>query len=354
MTTQGYGNSNLKEPFQEKTMPSIVLSKKLGQWIAALYQHAQMLPVAEFKPWCFSALNEVIEFDSGLWATRSDVMRLNVDHWVEDTFVHNQPAEFMANYAAIAARSQTTDNLNQHLMANPERFMSLWQSCPKQQWLESQFYLEHCQQFKVENAISAITMSSEHSVIGHVFSFYRAQRDNDFCDDDILLANFALPHLVEAFRINVLSSFGHSTSARGAVRAVVDRFGEIIEAEEGFYHLMKDKDLLQGSRLTIAQLAQITASEQLNLQGLVLTVSFSDGVLYLEACEASLVDRLTTRQKEVCQLMIKGLTNQDIADCMPEIKLNTVQAHLRNILKTLKVSSRAAATAYLIRQGFHQ
>lgn len=338
--------------------PSLLLSQNLGLWIETLYQQAQKQPVSTFKSWCFTSLTQLIEFDSGLWGTRSDVMRLNLDHWVEDAFVHNQPDSFMANYFNIAARSKATDSLNQHLMANPERFFSIWESCPPEQWYQTDYYLEHCKQFKVENAISAVTVPTEHSVIGHVFSFYRAQRDNDFSANDVLMANFLLPHLVEAFRINVLSSFGQSKPKQGVVRAVVDRFGEIIEAEQGFYGVMKEKHLLDKSRVNITQLSDITSSSQLKLSGLILDISFNDGVFYLEASEGSLIDKLTPRQKEVCQLMIKGLNNQEIANLMTKdendqpLKANTVNAHIRNVFKVLRVSSKAAATSYLIRQGF--
>ena len=55
---------------------------------------------------------------------------------------------------------------------------------------------------------------------------------------------------------------------------------------------------------------------------------------------------LTTREREVLNLIGEGLTNQEIADRL-FIEVGTVKNHVHNLLKKLDVSSREDATAYL-------
>ncbi len=57
---------------------------------------------------------------------------------------------------------------------------------------------------------------------------------------------------------------------------------------------------------------------------------------------------LTEREREVLNLLVKGQSNQQIADAM-FITVATVKAHISNILSKFQVSSRAEATAYAIK-----
>ncbi|MCJ8273870.1 MAG: hypothetical protein MJK04_31285, partial [Psychrosphaera sp.] len=187
------------------SQPALPLSPALSQWLDELYTQARQQRLSDFKQWCFSSMQGLLRFDSALWATRSDLQKLKPDHWVDDTCLFKQPDEFMDNYGKVVMSANTPDPLNQHLGGNPGQFFSIWDCCPKDQWYQSDYYLKHCRLYGVENAISALTLPRENSVVRHVFSFYRAGRDDEFSADETLLADFMLPNLVEAIRINVLS-----------------------------------------------------------------------------------------------------------------------------------------------------
>ncbi len=60
--------------------------------------------------------------------------------------------------------------------------------------------------------------------------------------------------------------------------------------------------------------------------------------------------KLTTREREVLQLVAEGHTDREVADTLV-LSPRTVNRHLSNILVKLNVSGRAAAVAYAIRQG---
>jgi DNA-binding NarL/FixJ family response regulator len=63
--------------------------------------------------------------------------------------------------------------------------------------------------------------------------------------------------------------------------------------------------------------------------------------------DASLLTRLTDRERETLQLMGKRLSNRQIANELG-IRLGTVKSHVHNVLKKLQVGSREEAAAYLL------
>ncbi len=65
----------------------------------------------------------------------------------------------------------------------------------------------------------------------------------------------------------------------------------------------------------------------------------------LEDKAGALHDDLTRREREVLNLIVKGYSNQEIADAL-YITLKTVKTHVSNILAKLEVSDRTQATIY--------
>ena len=57
---------------------------------------------------------------------------------------------------------------------------------------------------------------------------------------------------------------------------------------------------------------------------------------------------LTPREAEVLRLVAQGRSNRDIADVLV-LSPRTVKRHIENIFDKLGVSSRAAATAFALR-----
>ncbi len=62
------------------------------------------------------------------------------------------------------------------------------------------------------------------------------------------------------------------------------------------------------------------------------------------------LEQLTERERQVLALLVRGMTNQDIADSLM-ISINTVKRHLKAIYKKLEVSTRSAAVAKALNAG---
>ncbi|MEE8448185.1 MAG: response regulator transcription factor [Thermodesulfobacteriota bacterium] len=66
--------------------------------------------------------------------------------------------------------------------------------------------------------------------------------------------------------------------------------------------------------------------------------------------ERELASPLTSREREVLELVAKGLTNKKIGNTL-FISEHTVKNHLRNILEKLHLANRAQAVAYALEKG---
>lgn len=322
------------------------LNTELSEWIALLHNQSLSLSWTDFKPWCFRHLQKLCPFDSGLWWSRSDLADKEHAHWAEDTSLFNQSVEFMQNYADIAARPNNPDPLNRHLNTNPGTFFSIWDVMDKARWYQTDYYKEHCALYGIENAISVLTLPSSCSNVSHIFSFYRQRAEHEFTVAEKSLLGSLLPHLLQAFSCNLLSSLSHANQA--ALSGVIDRYGEIIVAEEGLRQFMLDKGMLAGNRITLPNLQYISGPTKLQLDDMALDLSFHEGLIALQVHQSSLAAKLTPRQKEICQLITKGLSNKEIAHLLG-LKISTINNHVQQAFKVLKVHTREAATAYLVK-----
>ncbi len=59
---------------------------------------------------------------------------------------------------------------------------------------------------------------------------------------------------------------------------------------------------------------------------------------------------LTTRQLEVLKIVAEGVSNKEVARRLG-IKVSTIQRHVQDILASLEVSSRTAASVVALQEG---
>ena len=67
--------------------------------------------------------------------------------------------------------------------------------------------------------------------------------------------------------------------------------------------------------------------------------------------EESDLDLLTSREREVLQLLAEGMSNREIADQL-NISVKTVETHRSNMMNKLDVDSKTELTKYALRKGW--
>ena len=87
--------------------------------------------------------------------------------------------------------------------------------------------------------------------------------------------------------------------------------------------------------------------------GDLLTTRFFSAFHHRDRPALDLADALTSREREVLQLLVSGASNQDMADRL-YITQGTVKAHLTSIFNKLHVSSRTQAIVRAVKMGLVQ
>ena len=80
-----------------------------------------------------------------------------------------------------------------------------------------------------------------------------------------------------------------------------------------------------------------------------------DGLSQLRRCNKERIElpglsKLTRRERDVLRLVVKGLSNQKIANFLG-LRVETIKVHMRSILKKLHVEGRAEAISKTLRAG---
>ena len=179
--------------------------------------------------------------------------------------------------------------------------------------------------FELENSIRVVAEAStaEEAIAAH----------KQF-DPDVTLLDIRMPGGgIEALK----SILKHSSSARVLVLTTS-------ELEEDIHRVIK----LGASGYAF----KTTAPEQLTeaIHAVHAGARWTPEEVSRKLADRSDTEELSPRETEVLQLVLKGLTNPEIAEAL-SISLGTAKAHLRSILSKLQVSDRTEAAAEAYRRG---
>ena len=179
--------------------------------------------------------------------------------------------------------------------------------------------------FELENSIRVVAEAStaEEAIAAH----------KQF-DPDVTLLDIRMPGSgIEALK----SILKHSSSARVLVLTTS-------ELEEDIHRVIK----LGASGYAF----KTTAPEQLTeaIHAVHAGARWIPEEVSRKLADRSDTEELSPRETEVLQLVLKGLTNPEIAEAL-SISLGTAKAHLRSILSKLQVSDRTEAAAEAYRRG---
>ena len=100
----------------------------------------------------------------------------------------------------------------------------------------------------------------------------------------------------------------------------------------------------------LARAVRATSSGQTYLSPAITTVLVADYVSKASAAEAEADDVLTTREREVLQLLAEGHSTKAVAARL-HVSVKTVETHRQRIMAKLDVHSIAGLTKYAIREG---
>ena len=315
--------------------------KKYSELVRDIYQLAFVVPIDEFKLRCFELLADTFQIQSGTWITRCE---RQIPFYEQDSFTYQLPDGFMEDYHHLSTVSTQVHQVFGVMLGNLDKTLDILDVVPEDEWFGSDMYKLYCEKFDLHHSLMTVTANPLNEVI-NIVTFARHDPDHPFSEEEKLGKEFVVPNLVEAMRINILNAFSSKQGDASAYRAVSDRYGNLIEAEEGFLALVEKYQLVEGRKL----LLNIEAAEGVHqTNDYQLVFENNEGLVYLEL-KAVLVELLTGRKADVSRLLLSGLSNKEIAQKL-QIAPNTVSNHLKEVFRILNVNKRHQAISLLMRQ----
>ena len=187
-------------------------------------------------------------------------------------------------------------------------------------------------------------LSTETSVqvIGEAENGKDAVRKAKDLSPDVILMDLVMPegdgieaiteikHCIQNVKIIVLTTFQEEGRVNAAVDAGAD--GYLLKDADGDALLQAIHAVRQGDMPLHPHVARNLVNRAREREGM-------NGV-----------QQLTERQREVLQLVAKGMSNQAVAQVL-QISKGTVKVHVSNILSALSVSSRTEAAVRAVQMG---
>ena len=185
----------------------------------------------------------------------------------------------------------------------------------------------------------------DYSGVYHVITLNR-KNGISFNAQDNYLFEFILPHIAASFRLNVLSLFNQGLQS-SVDRGVSNEAGKMVEAETGFYQQLIDRNVDRADFIVRLDHECINASYFIHQSNLTFYATKKFGFHYLELDKSiNNLTELTNRQKEVCYLIKRSLSNEKIANLSNSSK-KTVEHHLVAIYEKLKIQGRGNLVSIL-------
>ena len=304
---------------------------RLGRLVLQLNRLAATAAAGDFQRLAFTALQDELPFDSGLWV--AGVM--NPEPTLHSVCTHNQPPEMMKAWMEVAHQ----DTLLAETLKRPGQTIRATADGPEGCPPFTPEIAAHARRFGMEQVLATSYVDNTLGLI-EGFGLYRANRQHRFSEPERLLAQHALPHLVETWRINRLRLIQHERPRSGARQALglCDRQGLLHMAAPEFSLMMRLEwpdwrgPMLPPQCLDSVQKAHVGRSivaslEPINDQWLV------------RLRRRSPLDSLTAREIDVARRFGMGLSHVDIATEL-HISPATVRNHLTNIYSKLAIGNK--------------
>lgn len=310
--------------------------------VKRIYHEAYRVPIGEFKQVCFELLAEHFDIDSGTWITRCE---REIPFYEQDSFTFQLPDGFIEDYHHLSTVSNQVHQVFGVMLGNLGKTLDILDVVPEQEWFGSDMYKLYCEKFDLHHSLMTVTANPVNQAV-NIITFARHHADKHFTQEEKWAKEFVVPNLIEAMRVNILNSFHQGRSNASAYRAVLDRYGNLIEAEEGFLNLINRFSLTENNKLMINLNGE---QGEYQADNFCLNYQNHNGLVYAELLTSPVLQSLGNRKLEICRYLLTGLSNKEIAK-MLNIAPNTVSNHMKEIFKTLNVSSRQEAIGYLMRQ----
>lgn len=303
-----------------------------------LYRGARKLPVPDFQESALLLLKSVLRFDSGIWGT-GDVTA-DAGLVIHTIHLHQQPEEWLVSYDSFKSRDHAVNEaLSKVGRVSNFHFPDI------DTGRANAVNRLHCKKFATQNALMT-TALDPHLSSQDIMVLFRAKSCDRYGEAERCLAEFLMPHIIEAGKINRLFWLNQMSAAvmvQRGTRAIAGLAGVLYSYDEAFETMVRMEwpDWLPPilppqltSSLHTSSIQRFTGSR------IVVDASLVGDMLFLRARQRSLVDALAPVERSVATLVALGQPYKEVARNMG-VSVATVRNQLHNVYRKLGVRNKA-------------
>jgi DNA-binding NarL/FixJ family response regulator len=196
-----------------------------------------------------------------------------------------------------------------------------------------------------EGLASLLERETDIQIVGEAADGAEAVRLSISASPDLLITDLSMPRLngVEAIR-RIKTRVPETKVLCLSIHKDPERVAAVIDAGANGY-LLKDcayEELVRAVRVVVE--GEVYLSPEI---ASIVVNGFRDK---RSDCQVSVSSRLTTREREVVQLLAEGRPTKEIANRM-NVSIKTVGAHREHVMAKLQIHSVAELTHFAIREG---
>jgi DNA-binding CsgD family transcriptional regulator len=323
-------------------MSSSSLSE-FSQLLLTLYRGAQELEVGQFQDAILQAVKPTLHFDASIWGAGT-MTPTGID--IHTQHRQNFPDEMMAAFERVkhqdsaAVRVTRLPRMTIGFSAEDE-FTGEHQADIRK--FARDYSRPHC---FVTCDINPITRFAQW------ISLFRSEPERRCLQKEVEFLDALAPHLMQALAINRLvhldSMLGDAGRESWSV-AIVDGRGVLYHADPRFKDLVKsDWPLKSDGRLPTALMEALRGNDgRMVGTQVVIHRSLEQGLYFLKARERHKVDRLTSRELMVAQLLASGMTQKQIAARVSRSP-ETIRSQVKSIFNKLDINNVALLPGMLV------
>jgi DNA-binding CsgD family transcriptional regulator len=201
------------------------LQDQLNRTILALFDGAFQMPLSSFQDFAFEQIGKLVPWDSGVWATG-----IHTTNQIHAVHFCNQPPDLMARYNMNYV---ATDLVRSRAIAEPGRTFRIEDVMHIDAYRALPVYTDLGQYVGIEYAMGT-AQNDPASGLSELILLWRADRQRPFTDDERLIAQTLVPHMIGAWRhrqliavASIANGIQETDYSAGRALAIIDEDGMI-------------------------------------------------------------------------------------------------------------------------------
>lgn len=307
---------------------------RLNPVLLDLHRASHEAPFRTFQRIALDLVNQIIPFDSAWWGNASaEPLEIHRMH------LHNCENTILRDYLPYIGE----DFMLVELMAHPGRSINLADLTTRARFVRTALYQKVGKRYRIEWSLGTLLVEPVSS-LNEFLTLWRHDPKRPFSETERQIKEWLMPHIADAHRAARLREVLDDPRDKRECWAVADERGFLREITPAFVHCLRRVwPGWQGSMLPEDLLTAVREAKTTRLGSQKLCVEARGIYRFLRVTNASSLDNLSTREREIVGRYAQGETYVAIAKALG-LSPATVRNHIAHCYRKLAVNNKAELT----------